>query len=164
VRCNGDKLVFVHTQLKGPIANIPALKNQKINGTNILRGESKALLALMSHLFQKSLQFQVPRFEIGELVFCVIFCAYRKNSFDEDNVATTVRDWLEPRHIRNKDRGWGIGLVDNDRFVQALAVKKAKTAKNPDLTEIFIVPLASILSARDAFLSHIVGPDIKEMY
>lgn len=151
---------FVHIRLRGPIANIPSLKNQKIHGTNILRPDAKAKLVAMSNAFFKSVNNEPPLFK-GVEVAMVLLCAYRKNAFDEDNVVTTVRDWLEPRFIRGGDREWGVGIVANDRAINAFGLKKKRTAKDADITEIYLRPLAAVEEARDRFLSEVTGIDIK---
>lgn len=148
---------LVHIRFKGPIANIPALKNQKIRNTNVLRPEAKVMFDIMTRAFQRSVNFTIPQFPAKTEVFCLILCAYRKNTFDEDNVLTSVRDWLEPSHIRKGDRGWGVGIVPNDRTVSAYAVKKRKDSLDPLVTEIFLRRLSDVKAARDLFLSEVVG-------
>ena len=147
---------MVHIRLAGTISNVPALKNQKIQGTNILRPNAKVVLDLMTRAFEKSVNFNIPRYD--EDVFVLIECAYRRNSFDEDNVLTTVRDWMEPQHIRGKDRGWGVGIVPNDRLVSGFAVKKAKTDKDADITEVYIRPLETIQHKYYAYIDYLKRP------
>lgn len=154
---------FVHIRLAGPIANVPALKNMKMQGTNILRPEAKVKFDLMTRAFQKSVNFQVPQFEKNVEVFCFIECAYRKSPFDEDNVLTSIRDWLEPSHIRKGDRGWGVAVVPNDNKISAYAIKKKKTDKDPLITEIYLRPLNDVREARDEFLTF-VAEGIKDFY
>lgn len=147
---------FIKIDFSGPIAAIPALKNEKIQGMGILRPEAKARLTIMSDLFQRAANFKVPQYEEKFPVFCLILCAYRKNAFDEDNVATSIRDWLEPRYIRGKNRGWGVGIVPNDRMVKVYAVKKTKESKLADTTEIIIRPYSEIQKSEENFLRDIL--------
>ena len=155
---------LIHIRLAGPIANVPALKNQKIKNKNILRPEAKVIFDLMTRAFQRSVNFQIPQFEPSIEVFMLVLCAYRKNSFDEDNVMTSIRDWLEPKHIRGSDRGWGIDVVKNDKMVNAYAVKKSKSATDSHITDIYLRRLKDVRKARDRFLSELVGQDINKMY
>lgn len=135
---------LIHIRLKGSVANIPALKNQKIKGTNILRPDPLAKLYLMTHLFAKSVNGLIPYYEKTIPIFCLILSAYRPRNFDEDNVTTTVRDWLEPEMMRQKHRGWGVGIVDNDKTIFALGFKKIKDSTGSDVTEIYIRPYADV--------------------
>lgn len=151
---------LVHIRLAGPIANIPSLKNQKIKGTNILRDEAKVILTLMTAAFFKSVSNMPLMFSPKVEIAVVALLAYRKVAFDEDNVLTSIRDWLEPRFIRKRDREWGIGIIPNDRVVNSFAVKKRKTAPDAHITDIFLRPLNSVRSARDRFLSEVTGVDI----
>jgi hypothetical protein len=145
---------LVHIELKGPVASIPALKNSKVQGMNVLREATRARLEVMSEIFQKSVNFQPPRYTVR--IFCLILLSYRGRAFDEDNVLTTVRDWLEPRFIRRHDRKWGVGIIPNDRMVNGFPVPKLKGAPTSEVTEIIIRPEASILSARDIFIQEIL--------
>lgn len=148
---------LVHIQFKGPIANIPALKNQKVKGTNILRDNAKVIFDLMTRSFQRSVNFNIPQFDKKTKVFCVIFCAARRNSFDEDNVLTSIKDWLEPSYIRKKNRGWGVGVVENDSMINAYAIKKQKNAKDCELTEIYLRKYSDIKNDLDKFLLQIIS-------
>ena len=124
----GGTLSRVTIRLSGTIANIPAMKNRKLPGLNIPNIETIAKLRAMSTLW---IDWQVkskqqPAFGLAD-VFCLVLCGHRgKRSFDADNCGTTISDWLEPRYKpvgkREKtERGWGIGLVANDRQVTTLA-------------------------------------------
>lgn len=150
---------FFKISFVGPIADIPSLKNQKVQGTNVLRGESKAKLAIMTDLVYRACEFKVPQYDPKLAVFCVVLCAYRKNTFDEDNVATTIKDWLEPKFMRNKNRGWGIGVVPNDRMIRIYAVKKTKDSPNSHITEIVLRPYSTMKDAEENFLREILKPD-----
>ena len=110
----------VEIEFHGPCARIPAHKNQRIHGTNIIRPEAKAVLVAMTKLIRQAVPpnytLQFPK---AEQVLCFVHCGNRDGrSFDVDNVITTVKDWLEPSFIRKRERGWGIGLVENDRYVK----------------------------------------------
>jgi hypothetical protein len=145
-------------RLAGPVAKIPSLKNQKIKGMNVLRGEAKARLVLATDIVRVAMKrFALPTYEENVPIFCLVRCSYRGRSFDEDNVATTIKDWLEPRYIRNHDRGWGLGIVPNDKEVNVFAVKKVKADPDSDITEIYILPLKYILGYRAEFVEKIMN-------
>lgn len=146
---------LIHIRFKGSVAAIPSLKNQKIQGTNILRGEAKASLSLMTNLFNKATNYSPPAW--GGEVFMLVLCAYRKNTFDEDNVMTTVKDWLEPQIIRRKDRGWGVGVVKNDRNIIGYARKKTKQSRTADVTDIILRPMSFMKIIEEQFLAHACG-------
>lgn len=144
----------VHIAFRGPAAHFPSLKNQKIKGTNILRSDAKARLMVATNFVMSGMHdFPFKRAKKGQKMFCLILCAYRKNSFDEDNFATTVKDWLEPRIIRKKDRGWGVGLVENDKDVAVFAVKKTKDWTKFDTTNIFLLPIKSVAMELDSLIN-----------
>lgn len=149
--------LWLTIKLSGPVAQVPALKNEKMHGKGFLRPETKARLAIMTDLFHKACQHKIPQYAPKFSVFCLIKCAYRKNVFDEDNVATTIRDWLEPKYIRNKDRGWGAGVVPNDRTVKIYALKKTKESPDCDITEIYLWPYNIVKKEEQFFLQEILN-------
>lgn len=116
----------VKIEFSGPAAHIPSLKNAKVIGGKVpyTNPQVTARLKVMDYLYLKAItQAKVtalPSFGTAEVVVVVV-CARRKVAFDTDNCLSTVRDWMEPREKkggRGKARGWGIGLVDNDRQVK----------------------------------------------
>lgn len=114
-------------ELRGPIANIPSLKNSKLPGKNFLNLSVLSRLKVMDACFKQTIaEMGNPDISFGaDEVTCLVVCAKRKVSFDTDNVLATVRDWLEypvKKVGKGRDRGWGIGLVDNDRQIKGLAV------------------------------------------
>lgn len=143
--------------LCGAVANIPSLKNQKVANMNVLRPEAKARLVLLTDLLTQACSAKIPHYEPKVDVFCFISFSYRKVTFDEDNAATTIKDWLEPKFIRKKDRGWGVGVVPNDRHVKVYAIKKLKGDPNSDLTEIWLRPQASVQVFETEFLNRIIN-------
>ena len=141
-------MIGINIFLTGDIAHIPSLKNQKIQGTNILRPAPRAKLVAMTKLYE----VKSPKICFDEPIHVFISCAYRPNRFDTDNVLTTVKDWLEPRFIRQKDRGWGVGIVPNDYHVNGYAKRKIKGEFNSDCTEIIIRKDSYIKQYLDIFL------------
>jgi hypothetical protein len=150
---------YLIIKFSGPLAQIPSLKNQKGNSSSgkiFLRADARARLSLMTDLFNQACKFKIPQYDQKIQVFCLILCAYRKNTFDEDNVATTVRDWLEPRYIRQKDRGWGVAVVPNDRMVKVYAIKKQKSDPDSGITEIVIKPYSIIEKIEKEFIEKVL--------
>jgi hypothetical protein len=149
--------------LYGDIANIPSLKNQKIQGTNILRDAPKAKLVAMTRLFELALRkASIPSIVINEPIHVFIRSAYRPRRYDTDNVITTVKDWLEPRLIRQRDRGWGVGIVANDYDVNAYATRKKKGSAGAEITEIMIRKDSYIEKYLELFLKGFYDGDGKE--
>ena len=118
----------VKIEFSGPAANIPSLKNSKIPGKNFVNPSTMARIRLMDYLYENSLKkCQIPApITFGQLpVALMLICAKRKVHFDTDNCLATVRDWLEPKTKKvgkGKQRGWGIGIVENDRQIRGFAV------------------------------------------
>lgn len=139
----GPFLYSVAIKFGGSLAATPSLKNQKVKGTNVLRARPKAQLAAMSYAFNAACPGGgCPRFDPAQYLVAWIECGARRGAFDEDNVATTIKDWLEPEFIRNKNRGWGVGIVKNDKTVTAIAQKKPKGNVS---TEIFLLPFDLVM-------------------
>lgn len=115
-------------ELAGPIANIPSLKNSKLPGKNFLNRSVLARLKVMDACYKLSLQRAKAPANISfgkEPVTVLVVCGRRKVAFDTDNCFATVRDWMEhpiKKVGKGKNRGWGVGLVENDRQIKGMAV------------------------------------------
>lgn len=118
----------VKIELLGPIAHIPSLKNSKLPGKNFINAETLARIKVMDTVFKQTAAKLGLHFRMSfdkEDVALIVVCAKRKVAFDTDNCLATVRDWLEPatkKVGKGRLRGWGIGLIDNDRQVKGLAL------------------------------------------
>jgi hypothetical protein len=128
----------LHIKIMGKAAAVPSLKNAKIKGTNIVNPRVRARLQVMTDLYN-TVAKDVYHFGDTEL-FALILCSYRGRSFDEDNAMTTIKDWLESPLIRGKNRGWGVGLTENDKYVNAYARKQKKGEQGSDCTHIILTP------------------------
>jgi hypothetical protein len=121
-------LTRMRMDFRGPVANIPSLKNAKLPGKNFLAPSVIARLKVMDACFATALEMSGFKglLSFGKKdVALVLVCGKRRVAFDTDNCLATVRDWLEPRTKKvgkAKQRGWGIGLVENDRQIRGLAV------------------------------------------
>lgn len=126
----GDRkrLERVKLEFSGPIAHIPSLKNSKLPGRNFINPTTAARLKVMDYTYKQSIEktgLRIPISFGNDDVALVVVCASRKVSFDTDNCLATIRDWLEPpikKVGKGKGRGWGVGLVNNDRQVKGLAL------------------------------------------
>lgn len=128
----GANLVAVHIELHGPISRIPSLKNSKMPGKNFMNNDTRSRLRVMDRLYAKACQqigVTPPTFGDSE-VFALVVCGKRPTRFDKDNCATTVQDWLEPtiKKVGKKGapRGWGVGVVNNDKQITTLAFNSAQ--------------------------------------
>lgn len=123
---DGKALTRIKIEFTGQAAHIPSLKNSKVIGNYVPFTNPKVMarLKVMDFVYFKALSHlgirHLPSFGL-QPVMMVLVCAKRKVAFDTDNCLTTVRDWLEPRSKlggRGKHRGWGVGLVENDRQIR----------------------------------------------
>lgn len=125
---NAKGLRRIRVDFCGPVANIPSLKNAKLPGRNFLSPTVRARLKVMDDCYRSALGGALWESGLGfgpADVALVLVCAKRKVSFDTDNCLATVRDWLEPgikKVGKGKHRGWGVGLIENDRQVRGLAI------------------------------------------
>ena len=109
-------------EFHGPIAAIPILKNNKAAG-RFPSPSCMARIELMDELYFALEPHNESLPDYGtEQVFCYVelsTACTRGVRFDPDNVLTTIKDWLEPNVIRKgkNPRGWGIGLVQDDKQV-----------------------------------------------
>lgn len=118
----------VKLELSGPIAHIPSLKNSKLPGRNFINPETAARLRVMDFVYKQSIAktgLRAPVTFGKNEVALIVICAKRKVSFDTDNCLATIRDWLEPGTKmvgKGRARGWGVGLVENDRQIRGMAL------------------------------------------
>lgn len=122
------KVDRLRLELSGPIAHIPSLKNSKMPGKNFTNPDVMARLKVMDYVYKESISKTGVHFPVsfgGEDVALIVVCARRKVAFDTDNCLATVRDWLEPSSKtvgKGRARGWGVGVVNNDRQIKGLAL------------------------------------------
>lgn len=155
---------WIHIRFKGPLANVPAIKNQRFKGTNILRHEIRAHLEVMSEVFKASVDGEIPKYSAKTMVFCFLHLAYRAHAYDDDNCVSTVKDWLEPRYIRQKDRKWGVGIVKNDMYVNAFSLKKGRDDPDSHITDIYLMPAERIADIRSLFINGVISePTLEDL-
>ena len=140
-------------EIHGKAAQIPSLKNRKRHGGRVpfLDPAIKYRIRVLDYLYKKALEEnRIDSLSWGDTkVALIVICAKRKVAFDADNVLTTVRDWLEPPikkygKGKGKSRGWGIGLVDNDKTITGLVFTGADLGLKLDSTLIFMRPWAEV--------------------
>lgn len=113
-------------RIHGPLANIPGLKNAKMPGKNFLNPLVTGKLAALSRLYFRALSgvpenLRPPVFK-GEYLWLTVILS-DSSKIDEDNGMASIKDWLEPIVTPKRKRKFGIGLIENDRFVNGVIIK-----------------------------------------
>lgn len=140
----GGRIDRLRLEFTGPIAHIPSLKNSKIPGRNFINPDVMARLKVMDYVYKTSIAKTGVNFPVtfeSEDVALIVVCARRKVSFDTDNCLATIRDWLEPPTKtvgKGRARGWGVGLIKNDKQVKGLALYDKDLGLNLDKSIIVI--------------------------
>jgi hypothetical protein len=150
------RLAWVHIELRGKLAAIPSIKNQRFNGipntTNV--DKVKALEFLFRHEMEKQ---GVAAFGDAP-VFVSLLIGKKGRRSDPDNALTTVKDWLEPREKpvgrKKHSRGWGVGVVNNDSQITGFACRAADVGLPDECTTIDIIPVERV---REKILTLIAG-------
>lgn len=134
--------------IKGPAANIPSLKNGKLPGRNFINNNVKQHLQALTWLFNCNYNKYGHFPTFGDTnVFMMVVLGNKSKLIDDDNCLAAVRDWLEPPTKSGIDRGWGIGLVNSDRYVTGAAVSYRVVRGEEGRTLIGLCPL-SLYSGR----------------
>lgn len=141
---------LVWIEFRGALASIPSLKNSR-NKFGGLTMRTKAYLQAMDAGFNDAIQregFRRPYFG-SEPVFIALGVYGRR---DDDNTSSTVKDWLEPRtklvgQSVKRERGWGVGLIDNDREARCFPLPASDLALSIKHSRIVIRPWNSIREA-----------------
>ena len=139
------QLERVQIEFIGQVGDIPSLKNSKMPNTNFMNPQTKLRIGVMDILFAMGaakLRFKKRlTFETTPVALLVV-CKSRSRNFDPDNVLSTVKDWLEPRYKqvgrKRKNRGWGVGIVDNDAQITGICVKDCDLGLKLDKTIIVV--------------------------
>lgn len=125
----------------GPLSRIPSLKNSKAPGCNFMANDVRQRLGLMDRgYFQTGMQFTFGSAPVA----MILVCGHRPNAFDKDNCVNTVQDWLEPRikvvgKRKKRDRGWGVGVVDNDKQITSFAFYDHQLNQRLDHTSVTVL-------------------------
>lgn len=145
-------------RLRGPIAAIPCFKNNRKQG-KWLQNHVTARLNILDELFEHATKGRKIRYEEAPLFVYARFAVTgtkRGPNFDPDNALTTVKDWLEPRFKNHRDRGWGVGVISNDKYIKAFGERQAGSSKEAHITEIVIRPLDTVTDALMQFRKHLL--------
>ena len=155
------RLERVKLEFMGPIAHIPSLKNSKVPGTNFINPKTRARLRIMDYVYGETrakLGLKFPLTFGKEDVSIIVVCASRKVAFDTDNCLATIRDWLEPplkKVGKGKARGWGVGLVENDRQIKGLAVYDKDIGLKLDKSIVVVQRFDSTKDKLSEFVNHV---------
>lgn len=149
---------FIDIWFHGKLAAIPSLKNSKIPGTNFINPDVRARLDAMTRLFHDVTKLNAPAAYGSDRVWCVVILGSACRVRDDNNAFTAVADWLEPKTKanRNKPRGWGVGLVDDDAQVKGFAIKAKDLNRNERDTHIRICPWAAVQPDLTAWVARTV--------
>lgn len=143
---------FLQITFYGPVALIPSMKNWKIPGTNFANPEVTARLLVMTDLFMAAMNQR--RIYYGKTrLWCDVCLGKRPGTFDEDNGFAAVKDWLEPMIKAKRNRRWGIGISENDRYITGLAYHSRVTGVETAETTITIRPLDLVREPLLTFLA-----------
>ena len=141
----------IRIKIRGDLARIPAIKNNKqiaVNsktGKTFIKSNPKhiAHMKALTILWQKITGHMQPIRFNQKLSMAVIY-GVRSGTWDEDNCKTTLKDWLEPSEKQKggtgNARGWGIGLIEDDSLVKAYDIKSSELRIEQEFTTIFIEP------------------------
>jgi hypothetical protein len=147
---DAGELLGVYLEIEGPLAALPNMKNNKMPGFNFIAPDKIAKLKALTELFNEtwSMFSQKPLKFYNTKLLLVVIAGKRKVSFDLDGVAVTVRDWLEPsakeKGGKRKVRGWGVGLVDDDRHITSVVVHANFMGSDTETTRICVCPLETV--------------------
>ena len=147
----------IEIQLHGELARVPNLKNRK-QPVTLKDGRTLMLLNkdIMAKLHAMDACFQAAESRTDgpwcmpaelNLIVGVVAATTKGAALDIDAYATSVLDWLEPATkgvVRGNEklRGWGVGVIANDRLVKAVVTLQAGHVTAPcDFTRIIVGPM-----------------------
>lgn len=148
---NTNDSIYLRIAIKGLLAKLPSLKNGKMPGKNFLNLQTKYKLVALTHFFNKRID-RVVKFKPKETLYCFVMLP-NGSRLDEDNGYASVKDWLEPRFKAKKDRGWGIGVVENDRYITGEARHAERLDIKTECAEIILRPYSDVKEKSIKFLN-----------
>ncbi|RMD50591.1 hypothetical protein D6827_03740 [Candidatus Parcubacteria bacterium] len=137
----------LHTlHIYGALSAIPSLKNSKLPNKNFINPKVRNRLIGLTKLFNATVTAPVT-FKPKQLVFCLVMLGKKCRVRDTDNALASIKDWLEPptKRNRNKSRGWGIGLVNDDAYVHGICLRQKDFGYNDSVTSIYLLPFEDLL-------------------
>ena len=147
----GEKCpALVYIEIHGALAQIPSLKNNRQFGGIDFR--TLAAIRALDSMFAKAIAEQnisQSKISFGSEMIHIAIIAGGRATANEDNAMTTIKDWLEPRtkaigRKNRRDRGWGIGLIQDDIQARGYALKASDVGLSQNYTAISIQPWATI--------------------
>jgi hypothetical protein len=134
----------LHLTLTGPASAIPPIKNSKVMG-RFLSSKVKARIKELDLLWFDAMRPMpfFPRYE-GMPLFVGVLIGRAGGRADADNILAAVKDWMEPAQKvkgRGKPRGWGIGLVDDDKSITGFAAHSRAIGGEWECTQVVVRPL-----------------------
>jgi hypothetical protein len=146
IEVNADKVLI---KITGESANIPSLKNSKLQGKNFTNPDYLKRIKALDFLFNLEAKNKtIPKFLDNEDVSVIIVNAKRSRSYDPIGCLETVQDWLEPKSKKvgraKLDRGWGIGLINDDKQAVGISLRS-----DLDYTTILVQPYKHIKNLLD---------------
>lgn len=149
--CDGKdrKRWALRLEWRGPLSQIPSLKNSKAVGSNRINDSARAKLEAMDTLwFRTTINSPVRDIFMEDYVSVILIPGTRLRNTDPLAAMQSIADWLEPASkpvgIKGKPRGWGIGLISDDKYVVPYAPPEGATGLERDFTEVIIRPWASV--------------------
>jgi len=154
----------MHIAFRGPVAATPCFKNNRVKGI-WLPANVTARLKIMDTLFEEWVltRSNRPSFEDEQLFMVCRFASKgtrRGTNFDSDNALSTIKDWLEPNIKNGRNRGWGVGLTENDRLIRGYSETKDKTEDTAHITEIAIHRYGEVQHYASNFIKNIIDDRI----
>lgn len=140
---------YLEIRIYGLLANLPSLKNGKLPGKNILQPKTRAKLIALTELWEEGPAWKKDWAKFGKEEVFVLLVLAQGSRVDRDGAESTIRDWLEPRdkqvgQKKKKDRGWGIGVVDDDKRITAQTLRASQLGLQQVYTRIIVQPLSQV--------------------
>lgn len=150
------KLLSLWIELRGSLAAIPSLKNEKSNFGGLNRTAEQKIKSMDIIFLEDWGKTWGDSYTFGkERVLLQVISGSRPQTFDAISPVETVQDWLEPKSkivgakIKRK-RGWGIGMIEDDSQVIPLPAKYSDlSAKKTEQTLIHVMRFDTV---RDRFI------------
>lgn len=157
-RTTVGEVARVTIQIHGALSAIPSLKNSRMIG-GAMAGPVRDRIRALDALFARSVTGDPPSFGTDG-VHVLIISADRSRRYDLIGVGETVQDWLEPCSKlvgrKRRQRGWGVGLIDDDAQVR-LALYRAGDLSFPrDLTTITISRFDDVQPSVSAYVGELL--------
>ena len=142
--------------LYGEAARVPSLKNSvRFAGAAFLSADCRARLQVLDILWNRQSEKVRPFEDVKVHLLLINGC--RPNRFDDDNCLACVKDWLEPasrpKGGSRKNRGWGIGLVQDDSQIKGYSLHASETGVLQTHTTIIIRPWETMREAVCSFVA-----------